>query len=421
MLIKLKFFINKKYKNKKMNSVNDPLGISIPYVESDFTIGFLSSILHTFILIFFAELGDKTFIMLFILQLRTNKVTIFYSALFAEILMNSFACFLGFIINYLLYQNFIDYLGILFFIIYGIFLFLWGFKHEDETFENEFEIIEEMLKKKTRTSLMILGVEQDDIENEKELDKYNLDLVNNYTSKQFVPTIKKELTIIPEGDISREDSTISENPGILLSAKKEKSGGHEDNDFILGNNKNNLNLNNSAFSLKLKKPTKSNESSDSKKSINLNKNSSSEIIVQTNNNNNNEEENKNEEEDTINLRGKRKYKSRYYLDYFDKNIDTEQPNIDTKVFGTIFFTICLSEFGDRTQLISLTASSIFNFWGSLLGSCTALFCSCLLGVYFTRPVMKAFKQRVIDFILGIIFFASGIQIYIFKLKSQSTL
>ena len=401
-----------------MNSVNDPLGTSIPYIESDFTIGFLSSILHTFILIFFAELGDKTFIMLFILQLRTNKVTIFYSALFAELLMNSFACFLGFIINYLLYQNFIDYLGILFFIIYGIFLFLWGFKHDDETFEKEFEVIEEMLKQKTRTSSMILGVEQDAIENEKELDKYNLDLVNDYNSKKYVPPIKKELTIIPEGDISREDSVISENPGTLLSAKKEKSG-DDDNDFILGNNKNGLNLNNTAFSLKLKKAKKSNESTDSKKSINLSKNSSSEIILQTNNNN--EEENKNEEENNNKLIGKRKYKSRYYLDYFDKNIDTEQPNIDTKVFGTIFFTICLSEFGDRTQLISLTASSIFNFWGSLLGSCTALFCSCLLGVYFTKPIMKAFKQRVIDFILGIIFLASGIQIYIFKLKNQATL
>ena len=58
----------------------DPLQTSIPYKETDFTIGFLSSIIHTFILIFFAELGDKTFIMLFILQLRTNKVTIFLTA-----------------------------------------------------------------------------------------------------------------------------------------------------------------------------------------------------------------------------------------------------------------------------------------------------------------------------------------------------
>ena len=410
----------------------DPLQTSIPYKETDFTIGFLSSIIHTFILIFFAELGDKTFIMLFILQLRTNKVTIFYAALIGEILMNSFACFLGFIINYLLYQNFIDYLGILFFFIYGIFLFLWGFKKKDETFEAEFEEINNMLQsRKRRSSLVILGVEKEDINNKDliEDDKYNLNSVNDINNKTYVPNFKRELTIIPEGDISREDSIIDNS--MLLSGKAEKND--DDNDFVLSK-KNNL-----GFSLNLRKPKKSNESNEPKKK------SSKDLLNDTNNSNNanknisggltvsnvsnseedeDEEENQkdDEEKEIQQLRAtKKNYKSRYYLDYFDKNINVELDYIDTKVFGTIFFTFCLSEFGDRTQLISLTASSIFNFWGSLLGSCTALFCSCLLGVYYTKPVIKTFKQKYNDLILGIIFLASGIQIYIFKLKNQSTI
>ena len=410
----------------------DPLQTSIPYKETDFTIGFLSSIIHTFILIFFAELGDKTFIMLFILQLRTNKVTIFYAALIGEILMNSFACFLGFIINYLLYQNFIDYLGILFFFIYGIFLFLWGFKKKDETFEAEFEEINNMLQsRKRRSSLVILGVEKEDINNKDliEDDKYNLNSVNDINNKTYVPNFKRELTIIPEGDISREDSIIDNS--MLLSGKAEKND--DDNDFVLSK-KNNL-----GFSLNLRKPKKSNESNEPKKksskdllndtnnSNNANKNMSSGLIVSNVSNSEedeDEEENQkdDEEKEIQQLRAtKKNYKSRYYLDYFDKNINVELDYIDTKVFGTIFFTFCLSEFGDRTQLISLTASSIFNFWGSLLGSCTALFCSCLLGVYYTKPVIKTFKQKYNDLILGIIFLASGIQIYIFKLKNQSTI
>ena len=410
----------------------DPLQTSIPYKETDFTIGFLSSIIHTFILIFFAELGDKTFIMLFILQLRTNKVTIFYAALIGEILMNSFACFLGFIINYLLYQNFIDYLGILFFFIYGIFLFLWGFKKKDETFEAEFEEINNMLQsRKRRSSLVILGVEKEDINNKDliEDDKYNLNSVNDINNKTYVPNFKRELTIIPEGDISREDSIIDNS--MLLSGKAEKND--DDNDFVLSK-KNNL-----GFSLNLRKPKKSNESYEPKKksskdllndtnnSNNANKNMSSGLTVSNVSNSEedeDEEENQkdDEEKEIQQLRAtKKNYKSRYYLDYFDKNINVELDYIDTKVFGTIFFTFCLSEFGDRTQLISLTASSIFNFWGSLLGSCTALFCSCLLGVYYTKPVIKTFKQKYNDLILGIIFLASGIQIYIFKLKNQSTI
>ena len=241
-----------------MNSVHDPLGRSIPYKEPNFEIGFLSSILHTFILIFFAELGDKTFIMLFILQIRTNKVTIFYSALFAEILMNSLACVFGYLINYLLYKNLIDYLGIMFFIIYGIVLVLWGFTKENETFEAELEIVEELNRQKMkRTSSMILGVDEDDKnENEEKLDdKYNLEGVNIINEKQYVPNIKKELTIIPESDISREDSVMSDAGTILIPPKKIKNNDDNDsNDFILTSK----NSSNNQFSLKLRKLNRKN-------------------------------------------------------------------------------------------------------------------------------------------------------------------
>ena len=383
-----------------MNSLNNPMP-DMSYIENNFEAGFISSILHTFILIFFAELGDKTFIMLFILQLRTNKVTIFFSALFAEILMNSLACFFGFLINYLLYKNLIDYLGILFFVIYGFFLVLLGFKKSEETFETEFEMVDEMIKQKTRrTSSMILGVDEEDINDNKENDKYNLEDVNIINEKKYAPIIKKELTIIPEGDISREDSAVSDNNTLLLSGKKTKPNGDNDNnDFFLGNKDNN-----NTFNLKLRKQNK--------------KNTVEKKPIITDINNDKEENVNNEQEQTEeNKENKRiKFKSRYFLDYVDKNIDLENPNIDTSIFCTIFFTMCLSEFGDRTQMISFASSSIFHFWGSLLGSCCALFCSCLLGVYYSKPIMKNFKQKFIDFILGILFLISGIQIYYFKLK-----
>jgi putative Ca2+/H+ antiporter (TMEM165/GDT1 family) len=406
-----------------MNSGIDPLNRKTPYVENNFEVGFISSIFHTFILIFFAELGDKTFIMLFILQLRTNKVTIFYSALMAEILMNSLACFGGFLIDYLLYKNLIDYIGILFYVVYGIFLILWGFKKvNDETFETEFEMIEEILQKKKskRTSSMILGIDEDGTNNNEENneDKYNLENVNVINQKQYVPEIKKELTIIPEDDISREDSII-DNSTLLLSNKKEKNTDENDNDFILGTKNNNSN----PFSLKLRITKR--KSSEKKLNIIENNNSntsdfkneeSNKKTVEEKSEDNNEE---NDENDNNKLNGgKIRYKSRYYLDYIDKDIDTDKPNIDTSVFGTIFFSMCLSEFGDRTQMISLTSSSIFHFWGSLIGSGTALFCTCLIGVYFSRPLVKRLKQKFVDFILGILFVIMGLQIYIFKLNNR---
>jgi len=408
-----------------MNSVQDPYGRSIPYKESNFEIGFLSSILHTFILIFFAELGDKTFIMLFILQIRTNKVTIFYSALFAEILMNSLACVFGYLINYLLYKNLIDYLGIMFFIIYGIVLVLWGFTKENETFEAELEIVEELNRQKMkRTSSMILGIDEDDKkENEEKLDdKYNLEGVNIINEKQYVPNIKKELTIIPESDISREDSVMSDAGTILIPTKKIKNNDDNDsNDFILTSK----NSGSNQFSLKLRKLNRKNTND---KKLNKDKNNEENTNINNisvNDSVNNDEnityEEINDNENNFNDRKKLRYKSRYYLDYFDKNVDTEKPNIDTSIFGTIFFSICLSEFGDRTQLISFASSSIFHFFGGLIGSCTALFCTCLLGVYFSKPIIKNLKQKIIYFTLGTLFLAYGLQIYYFKLKYEYTI
>ena len=413
----------------------DPLNTHIPYTEKNFEIGFLSSILHTFILIFFAELGDKTFIMLFILQLRTNKVTIFYSALFAEILMNTLASFLGFFIEYLLYKNLIEYLGILFFVVYGIFLILSGFKTSEDTFEEEFQMIEEMHKQRiNRTPSMILGIEEDKEKTEtNEKDKYNLESVNKYNDKTYVPLIKKELTIIPESDISREDSIFNEEN--LLTVKKKDT--EEDDDSFILNKKNN-----SGFKLNLVKKRRDSNASNDNNQSNTNKNKrlsidkkeseneititeGSNIVLEDENEDNNENEKENgENEDEIKLKGKPdllRSKSRYALDYLDKNVNVNQPNIDGSIFGTIFFAICLSEFGDRTQLISLTTSSIFHFYGSILGSCLALFCSCLIGVYFSRKVMKFFKQKVIDFLLGAIFLGYGIQIFITKKYSQSVI
>ena len=408
-----------------MNSVQDPYGRSMPYKESNFEIGFLSSILHTFILIFFAELGDKTFIMLFILQIRTNKVTIFYSALFAEILMNSLACVFGYLINYLLYKNLIDYLGIMFFIIYGIVLVIWGFTKENETFEAELEIVEELNRQKMkRTSSMILGVDEDDKnENEEKLDdKYNLEGVNIINEKQYVPNIKKELTIIPESDISREDSVMSDAGTILIPGKKIKNNDDNDsNDFILTSK----NSGSNQFSLKLRKLNRKNTND---KKLNKDKNNEENTNINNisvNDSVNNDEnityEEINDNENNFNDRKKLRYKSRYYLDYFDKNVDTEKPNIDTSIFGTIFFSICLSEFGDRTQLISFASSSIFHFFGGLIGSCSALFCTCLLGVYFSKPIIKNLKQKIIYFTLGTLFLAYGLQIYYFKLKYEYTI
>jgi hypothetical protein len=121
--------------NPPKPGISNPL--NQPYIEKDYDINFKLSIFESFLLILIAELGDKTFIMLIILQLKTNRITVFISSLFAELLMNFFAICLGYLIDFLLYKNLIDYIGILIAFIYGLFLLGDSFREEDISFANE--------------------------------------------------------------------------------------------------------------------------------------------------------------------------------------------------------------------------------------------------------------------------------------------
>ena len=89
-------------------------------------------------------------------------------------------------------------------------------------------------------------------------------------------------------------------------------------------------------------------------------------------------------------------------------------NIDVNVFWTIFRTMIISEFFDRSQISALSMSSIFNFSGVLIGSGIALTLSCYLGAYHGKDIIKVLKEKVLSFLLGCIFIIYGIQVYIGK-------
>ena len=166
-----------------------------------------------------------------------------------------------------------------------------------------------------RTSSMILGIDEDDKkENEEKFDDiYNLEGVNIINEKQYVPNIKKELTIIPESDISREDSVMSEAGTILIPGKKIKNNDDNDsNDFILTSK----NSGSNQFSLKLRKLNRKNTND---KKLNKDKNTEENNInnISVNDSVNNDEnityEEINDNENNFNDRKKLRYKSRYYL------------------------------------------------------------------------------------------------------------
>ena len=322
--------------------MNNPISGATPlnpfsqpvYVEKDYDINFKLSIFESFLLILIAELGDKTFIMLIILQLKTNRITVFVSSLFAELLMNFFAICLGYLIDFLLYKNLIDYIGIMIAFIYGLFLLGASFREEDISFENEL-----LLNQKN------YDVSFTDLLDESKAEKKEESLKNSRYP------LNEKLETISEVDASKEESKH-------FQIRKD---GHN---FAKQESQKRLNELN-------------------KKEDEINKNDT-ELIEALN-------------------------------EILDKDKEEEEDtNIDINAFWTIFRTMVLSEFFDRSQMSTLSMSSIFNFSGVLIGSCIALSLSCYLGVYHGKNIIKILKEKVLSFLLGCIFICYGIQVYIGK-------
>ena len=310
--------------------------INEPYIEKDYDINFKLSIFESFLLILISELSDNTFIMLISLQLKTNRVTVFISSLFAELLMNFFAICLGYLIDFLLYKNLIDYIGILIAFIYGLFLIGASFRQDDISFERELVL------------------------NQKNYETSFTDLLEESKSEKKEESLKNS-----RYPLNAKLETISE-----VDASKEESKHFQ-----------------------IRKDGHSFGNSDSKKNIPQKKKN---------------EENDAELIDALN-------------EILDKNKeDEEDNNIDVNVFWTIFRTMVLSEFFDRSQISTLSMSSIFNFSGVLIGSSIALTLSCYLGAYHGKDIIKILKEKVLSFLLGCIFITYGIQVYIGKKYSLKT-
>ena len=308
--------------------------ITEPYIEKDYDINFKLSIFESFLLILVAELGDKTFIMLIILQLKSNCITVFVSSLFAELLMNFLAIAMGYFIDFLLYKNLIDYIGILIAFIYGLFLLGSSFREENINFAEEL-----VLNQKNYETSFTELLEESKVEKKEE----------NLKNQRY--PLNAKLETISEVDASKEETKH-------FQIKKDGYNFPKIDNTINTNNFTTPNPN-----VQIKR-------NDTELEIALN-----EIL----------DRNKENEEDT---------------------------KLDINVFWTIFRTMIISEFFDRTQISALTMSSIFNFSGVLIGSSIALTISCYLGAYHGKNIIKILKEKVLSLILGCIFIAYAVQIYI---------
>ena len=70
----------------------------------------------------------------------------------------------------------------------------------------------------------------------------------------------------------------------------------------------------------------------------------------------------------------------------------------------IFFALCLSDLGDKSQLAIVTMAAIYNIYGILLGSTIALLGTVTLAVLFGKWLTEKISPKKLLFVGGLIFY-----------------
>ena len=89
------------------------------------------------------------------------------------------------------------------------------------------------------------------------------------------------------------------------------------------------------------------------------------------------------------------------------NISNTNENINFGFIMTIFFALCLSDFGDKSQITIVTMAAIYNIYGIILGSTIALIGTVTLAVLFGKLITEKISPKRLLFIGGLIFLVFG--------------
>lgn len=118
--------------------------ILIPQSEQDY---FIQGLYQSFILVFLAEIGDKTFIMVMLLANKMNKFVLWLLATIAMNIMNAISVTIGAIFPLFMPKTVISIVVIVLFFVFGIKMFYNALCSSDDGGEDELEEAKETLEK----------------------------------------------------------------------------------------------------------------------------------------------------------------------------------------------------------------------------------------------------------------------------------
>jgi putative Ca2+/H+ antiporter (TMEM165/GDT1 family) len=129
-LLSLFFFIIESYSISTVSHINETKDV-------EFT--FNTSFINSFLIIFTSEIADKTFILLLFFSMKTSKIKLFIVSGVSLVTINILTVLAGFSLPNLFYRNFINWLGTITFLIFGIYLIQEACYMQHKTLQKRYE------------------------------------------------------------------------------------------------------------------------------------------------------------------------------------------------------------------------------------------------------------------------------------------
>jgi putative Ca2+/H+ antiporter (TMEM165/GDT1 family) len=104
-----------------------------------------------------------------------------------------------------------------------------------------------------------------------------------------------------------------------------------------------------------------------------------------------------------------------YLLVSDENKDQNNKESTWKLCLELFGFLCLSEFGDKSELSTVTIAAVYNIYGVLIGTMLAYFCAIAIAAFLGHWAGKFLTEKMMNIIGGILFIGFAIQILIIKM------
>lgn len=116
--------------------------------------GFLDGFISGFSIVFFAEIGDRTFILIMIYSIANNFIKTFLISNVILLSWNLLSILIGLNLQYYINRNFFEWFGIGLFTFYGIMMIYEGIKMESRLVEDEYMEEEKNLREKANNKFL---------------------------------------------------------------------------------------------------------------------------------------------------------------------------------------------------------------------------------------------------------------------------